>query len=404
MKLKNSNSDIKKRVLFLPALGFAHVTRTLMLARELASQFEVKIAISRQFLSLAEELQIGTHLVDLPVVDYDKFARGEPVFDTEEIVERFAFTYGSLMDEFRPDGVVSSMPMAARIPIRARRIPHVTIFDACNHPQFRLSDELTAEQERDRIERASRILGRFNAVARRTNAPEEESLRAFFIADLNILPDLPALFPIRQLPRSFVYMGPVTWKGAGRPLDPALVIDANRPLIYVTMGSSGNRGHMKAIAERLRASQFQVVMTTGGVIGAQEMKSYERPGFYVRDFLPGDKVIASSRQTIVVCHGGIGTVYQALEHQARGIIVIPAHQQHRRIGKRLAEIRLGRLATDSELPDVVEMVNQLLAAPYDTAPIDIETDLQTYTGAPLGKKLLADFMHRTSSKTPARRL
>ena len=402
MNLKSSLGDIKKRILFLPTLGFAHVTRTLMLAKELASEFEVRIAISRQFLSLAEELRIDTRLVDLPVVDYDKFARGESVFDTEEIVERFAATYGAVLDEFKPHGVVSSMPMAARIPIRARRIPHVTIFDACNHPQFRLPEELNEEQESERIERANLMLGRLNAVAKRMNAPEEKSLRMFFIADLNVLPDLPSLFPIREPPRSFVYMGPVTWKGTGKPLDPAVAIDANKPLVYVTMGSSGNREHMKTIAEGLRASRFQVVMTTGGVIGAREMKSYERPGFYVRDFLPGDKVIASSQQTIVICHGGIGTVYQALEHKARGIIVIPAHQQHRRIGNRLAEIGLGRRVTESDLPGVVEVVDQLLATPHHTAPIDIETDLQTYTGAPLGKKLIAAFIRRSASASSFR--
>ena len=112
--------------------------------------------------------------------------------------------------------------------------------------------------------------------------------------------------------------------------------------------------------------------------------------------------IDSSKQTIVICHGGIGTVYQALEHKACGIIVIPAHLQHRRIGNRLAEIRLGRLVTDSAQPEVFEMVNQLLATPSDTASIDIGTDLQTYTGTPLGKKLVAKFMHRTCSKTSIR--
>ena len=158
MKLQSSITKIKKRILFLPTLGFAHVTRTLMLAKELSSEFEVKIAISRQFLSLTEELQIEARLVDLPVVDYDKFARGELVFDTVEKIEQFATTYGAVMDEFKPDCVVSSMPMAARIPILARRIPHVTIFDACNHPQFHLSDELTKKQKRKQIERASQML------------------------------------------------------------------------------------------------------------------------------------------------------------------------------------------------------------------------------------------------------
>ena len=255
-----------------------------------------------------------------------------------------------------------------------------------------------------RLAHCHTLLRLFNAVAKRLNAPEEKSLRVYFIADLNVIPDLPSLFPIRELPRNFVYMGPVTWKGASKPLDYTVVIDANKPLVYVTMGSSGNRKHMKTIAERLRGSQFQVVMTTGGVIDAWELKSYERPGFYVRDFLPGNKVIASSKQTIVICHGGIGTVYQALEHKACGILVVPAHQQHRRIGNRLAEIGLGRLVTENDLAGIVEMVNQMLASPQDTASIDIGADLQTYTGAPLGKKLIAEFMYRTSSKTPVRLL
>ena len=396
MKMQNSISKTRKRILFIPTLGFAHVTRSLVLAKELSSEFDVMIAMSHQFLSLAEELGVDTRLVDLEVVDYDKFSRGEPMFDSEEIIERFATTYGAVMDEFKPDVVVSSMPIAVRIPIRARRIPHITIFDACNHPQFSLSDEQTEEKLRDKIKQGGEMLNRFNAVAKRLKAPEEESLRMFFVADLNILPDLPSLFPIRELPCSFVYMGPVTWKGADKPLDATIEIDSDKPLVYVSMGSSGNSKHMKEIAERLHGSQFQVVITTGGVIKADDMKSYERPGFYVRDYLAGDKVIAASKQTIVICHGGVGTVYQALEHKARGLLIMPAHWQHRRIGNRLAEMGLGRLLTDNDLPGIAEKVSQLLATSHDGVSNDIENDLQNYTGASLGKKLIMEFMQRAN--------
>ena len=388
-------NGFKKRILFLPALGLAHVTRTLALAQALADEFEVRIAISPKFLSLAEELQIDTRLVDLPEVDYNAFARGESVFDTEKKIALFATTYGLVLDEFKPDGVVSSMPMVARIAIRARRIPHLTIFDACNHSQFRIAEDLTEDRQCARIERATQLLHRLNAVAKGMNAPEEKSLRAFFTADLNILPDIPALFPISEMPRNFIYMGPISWKGLNTPLDPTIVIEANKPLVYVTMGSSGNQEHMKLLAEQLRDSQFQVVMTTGGVIDTEEMKGYERPGFFVRNFLPGNQVIASSKETIVVCHGGIGTVYQALEQRARGIFVIPAHRQHWRIGNRLAEIGLGKLVRPGELAGVVPMVKQLLEKPPGAIPTEIETDLKTYTGVPLGKKIIVEFMRHT---------
>ncbi len=382
----------RKRILFTPTLGFAHVTRSLMLAKELAGDFDVRVSLSREFVSLAEELQIDTQPVDLAVIDYEKFARGEPMFETEEIIEQYASVYGAVMDEYKPDCVVSSMPLAVRIPIQSRGIPHVTIFDACNHPKFGLSDELPPEQLQQRMVQVREMFARFNAVAKRHNASEGDSLRAFFTADFNLIPDLPTLFPIDELPEGFVFMGPVTWKGADKPLDPTVVVDPDKPLVYVSMGSSGNREHMKMIAKQLRDSPYQVVITTGGVIEACELQSYERPGFYVRDFLAGDKVMALSKETVVICHGGIGTVYQALEHEVRGILVMPAHWQHKRIGNRLAEIGLGKLLTETDLSRVVEYADELQTTPKGSASFDIKTGFQTYVGAPLGKEIISGFM------------
>ena len=247
------------------------------------------------------------------------------------------------------------MAIAARIPVKARRLPQIAIFDACNHPYYTGFEQLPPEERRARAEKGKATLAHYNAAARQMNAPEEKSYRSLFAADFNILPDLPVLVPPENLPSNYAYMGPLTWKGDGKPLDPSVVIDESKPLVYVSMGSSGNSDCLKTLAERLRDSQYQTVITTGNVIESRELKAFERAGFYIRDFLPGDKVIRASRKTLVICHGGVGTVYQALENSAYGIIAVPAHEQHERIAKRLEEVGIAKTLFDGDFSGIEKL-------------------------------------------------
>lgn len=380
-----------KKAMFIPSSGFAHVTRTLLLAQQFKCDHDVVAILTPGFAKFAAELDIETKVVNLPPVDYRSFARDGLSLKN---VETAAQVYDSAIGEFNPDFVVTSMALAARLPVKARQLPQIAIYDACNHPYYLGLAQLPSEARRTHIEKARANLDHYNAAARRMHSPEEKSYGSLFAADFNILPDLPALFPLEDLPPNYAYMGPLTWKGDCNALDPSIVIDESKPLIYVSMGSSGNSDCLRILAEKLRASRYQTVITTGNVVESRELKGFERDGLYVRDFLPGDRVIRASSKTLVICHGGIGTVYQAVENCACGIISIPAHNQHERIAKRLEEVGIAKTIPGGDLSGIEGIIDTMLSEPQGSYCAELQADLATYDGARKGKELVDRYLCR----------
>jgi UDP:flavonoid glycosyltransferase YjiC (YdhE family) len=127
--------------------------------------------------------------------------------------------------------------------------------------------------------------------------------------DLNLLADIPEFATTRDLPAHFHYVGPILWDldwQDGVEPDWFRDLDPKRPVVYVTGGSSGHAGLLREAALALQDSHYQVVMTTAGrkhLIPAAE-------NIHMLDFAPGRHLM--ERADVVLCHGGNGTVNQAI--------------------------------------------------------------------------------------------
>jgi UDP:flavonoid glycosyltransferase YjiC (YdhE family) len=83
-------------------------------------------------------------------------------------------------------------------------------------------------------------------------------------------------------------------------------IPKNRPLIYVTMGSTGRVGVVDEVIDALRELSVSVLLATSGRV---KHDSYPE-NFYVSEYLPG--LETSKRCDLVICNGGSGAVHQAI--------------------------------------------------------------------------------------------
>jgi UDP:flavonoid glycosyltransferase YjiC (YdhE family) len=149
--------------------------------------------------------------------------------------------------------------------------------------------------------------GPLNAVRRHFGLPQlARDLRLIYTdADWVAYSDLRQLFPTADLPSTHRFVGPALW-------EPALVlpdwwprVPEDRPVVYVTMGSSGDARLVPAIVAALSELPITVLLATAGapVLGASP------PNVFAASYLPGLR--ASARAQLVICNGGNLTAYQA---------------------------------------------------------------------------------------------
>jgi UDP:flavonoid glycosyltransferase YjiC (YdhE family) len=317
-----------KRILFVAeAVSLAQVVRLVTLARALdARRYEVHFASA-----LFDDLIFGgpelTHFVrhriaSLPAAVVDRrVARGLRPYGKGTLA-RYVREELELFETVRPDLVVGDLRLSLAVSAPLARVPHACIINAYWSPYVERAGFPLPDHPIVRllgVERAARhfpvalpfVFRHFarpvNALRRAHGLTEIGSLLEVLThGDHTLYADVPALAPTRALPPSHRYLGYVPWSA---PV--ALPIwwnrlDPGRPLVYVTLGSSGRVERLPLIVETAASLGCQVVVATAGR-GALEAR---HPDVHVADYLPGD--LAARRASVVVSNGGSTTGYQAL--------------------------------------------------------------------------------------------
>jgi UDP:flavonoid glycosyltransferase YjiC (YdhE family) len=180
-----------------------------------------------------------------------------------------------------------------------------------DHPILRLLGErLTAEYFPKAIPRVfERFAAPLDSVRNRHGlGPVGGLLGMLSHADFTLYPDDPWLTPVTGAPASHRYLGPVQWEPPAAL--PSLDFpDRNRPLVYVTLGSSGRIDVLPVVVRALAELRVNAVVATAG--RAISLASDALPdNVHVHSFVPGSAI--ARRASVVVSNGGSTTGYQAL--------------------------------------------------------------------------------------------
>ena len=206
--------------------------------------------------------------------------------------------------------------------------------------------------------------------------------------DITLLADVPEYFPTRNLPENYHYIGPITWQSNMTPPVwwPPQV---KEKLIYVTMGTTGLGDFFRLIYDLFKDGQHTCVMTTG----KQSKPMSSIPGhIYIEEYLDGDLVMEEC--DAVVCHGGNGTIYQALLH-GKPIIGIPTIPDQAYNMRRVEASGVGKSVIWKEFysnPKILlDAINAVLTNPcFAENARRMQTILKTYQPA----KTAADIIER----------
>ena len=260
----------------------------------------------------------------------DALSRGKPVYD-EATLDRYVRDDLDLLDAFKPAVVVGDFRLSLSISARLRHIPYLSISNCYWSPYWR-PPTYTVPNIRSLtgmlplpIANAMFQLGRpiafalhcrpLNRVRRSYGLSSlgADLRRIYTDADHVLYADIAELFPGAHLPANHQFIGPLVWSPPVALPDWWQEVPRDRPIVYVTLGSSGQAELLPAILRSLGRLPIVVMAATAGT----ELPVDSPSNAYVAKYLPGTE--AALRARLVICNGGSPTSHQAV---AAGVPVI----------------------------------------------------------------------------------
>ena len=329
---------MSKKILFIvEATSWSQVVRLMVLARGLdPRRYEVHFA-SAQF---DQRLFHGTNFTRWPITSLGpEEAVAAAAFGTrsydEATLEQYVAEELRLYEAIRPDLVVSDLRCSTAVSSPTFGVPCATLVSAfwsrCSTrdwfpmpylPLARLPGASIVEKYLYPI--ALPMVLRYFA------APVNELCRKYGLRELGdiidvmtwgdrlLFPDDPLIAPLTHQAPHETFLGPILWSPQ-IPL-PAFwdELGRDRPMVYVTLGSSGVVDAVPPVLEALGGMEVDVVLSTAGRFRPKTIPHNVR----VVEMIPGD--LAARKAAVVVCNGGSGPGYQALA-EGTPVVGIPSN-------------------------------------------------------------------------------
>ena len=328
------------RILLLAeAVTLAHVARPVALARRLVpAGHTMVLACAARYAGFARSAD--WQAADLDSIPSEQFARalaqGAPLYDLATL-QGYVQADLALIQAHRPDVVVGDFRLSMSVSARLAGVPCLSIANAywtphaparfplpvlpltrvlplaLARPLFNLFRPLAFAQH----------CGPMNRLRARHGLPGlgHDLRRVYTDADHLLVADDPALHPLLAARDDVSVIGPLAWSpDLPWPVQPAsapglagMADSADRPMVYVALGSSGPADALASVLAALADLPVQVMATTAGRPAPAQVPANAQ----VHDYLPGDR--AAARAALVVCNGGSLAVQQAL---AAGVPVL----------------------------------------------------------------------------------
>lgn len=320
----------KKILLVANDVTLAHLGRPLQLAGYLhAAGHDVTLAASSDSARFLHNFPGRTHtLAPTGKARFiENLAKGRPVFDFETL-KRFAEEDEKLLAHYRPDIVIGDFRISLSASARRLQVPYATITNAYWSPAFKphfIVPDLPMVKFlgvgfSQRLFNLVRPLAfayharPMNALRRHYGLPSlsHDLRRVYTDADLALFSDVPEIYGLHGDIPGGHFLGPISWS----PDIPSPAwwprLDQTRPIIYITLGSSGDESLLPRIVGQLHDTDTQLV-----VAAAAAKALPVHPRVFSADYLPGDLI--ASRASLVICNGGSPTAFQAI---AKGVPVL----------------------------------------------------------------------------------
>ncbi len=318
-------------LLVAEAVTLAHYGRIATLSRALlAGNYRVIVAADPRYRALDEIPGVDFH--PIWTIPSSQFAhaleQGRPLYDAQTLM-RYVEEDLALIDAVKPDLIVGDFRLSLAVSAPLRKVPYASVVNAYWSPSADVAYPVP-DLPFTRITglRAGQVLFdwvrplAFALHARPLNqvrrnhglAPLGNDLRKTYTrADYTLYADIPELVKTHDLPGNHRFLGPILWSTQTPLPDWWDNLPQDKPIVFLTLGSSGRADLLPMAIEVLSSLPVTVIVATAGKVELERLPT----NIFVADYLPMD--MASAHSALVISNGGSLSTYQAL---ANGVPVI----------------------------------------------------------------------------------
>ncbi len=341
------------------------------------------------------------------------FCRPSRTFLRRQVEDELA-----ILDAHDPALVICDFRLTMYISARLRGIPVVSLLGgrwllqyatrpvepARTHPSYDVLERILGANLARRVAKPLQLrilrwkMAPYHALAREHGLELPQNIWDWFIGEHNLILDTETMGPTAPLPAHFTRVGPIIWNPEMQMPSWMDEIGADRPLIYVTMGSTGDPELFSLLIAELGKLDCTAVFSTGGQI---ECSPGELPAnVRMARFLPGAAVMR--RADMAIFHGGAGTAYQAI---AEGVpaVIIATHLEQEFAGEVFETHGGGRFYTMREVKarpaKLVDGIKQMLhdPAPFRAGMEALRQDYEQYDPIPKAVECIERLASRRES-------
>lgn len=400
------------RVVCIPeGNSIAHVSRLLEIAKVLRTRgHECVFAGFGQSLDVVK--QDGFELRPLPGLSIERIAEAvrtlnfDLLFGDSAEMDGFVDAELELYRTTRADLVLADHRFTARISAQLAGLPSVGVVNshASNHSPRPM---LMPFYRRDRggsvlarslgllqvaVERRfyHRTLAGLHKLCVRRGVPVPYAYDIVSGNDLTLVPDHPDFTPLHRAPASFHLVGPLTWHNRLAQIPDFAAFAAFKRRIFVVLGTGGLEEMLPQLAT-LRDEETGYCVAAGNMASEVSAESLP-PNVRLVRFVNGDLLLPHCHAEI--CHGGNGTVYQALQHGVP-MVVIPTHNEQDYNARRVQQLGVGQRFPGKQLRtrfrDVIAAAHRLSNDPVATGRArEWKTKLANQAGAKRSADLIEE--------------
>ncbi|MBE7173506.1 MAG: hypothetical protein INR73_23240 [Williamsia sp.] len=364
----NTEEERKPLLLVFPFGLLSHYLRCLMLAGHFKAYFKVLFAYNEQFADFVTREGFQTFS-----------CRSLDAAEVLQEVKKFSFSWINetalepvYLDQVRairllkPAAVLGDTSVTLKMAAEKTRVPYISLMNGYmskyysfprplsrTHPLYKFMKNFPAPLA-SRLTRQGEALvfswvhRPFRKIRRRHQLSSKKDYLDELEGNLNLICDLEELFPQRDCPPNYKQIAPLYYDAARSSNRVADKLDKNKKTIFVSMGSSGDWEKLRFLNDPL--------FRRYNIVTAADKESFLCASHIIRvPFVNVHELFPFT--DLVICHGGNGTIYQALLYGIPVLCSTSHFEQEWNVGA-LERLRIGQsLDGVEEVKDYLQIID-----------------------------------------------